>query len=220
MGLLFARKYGDLPKEIRVNNLKCLLLVLVFSLPSLSFAYGIGYASYPLQEKQLLLAPEFVGLFSNGAGAGIQGRVTFKPNQPFVVEGGFGVGTGDRPVRIFTGVDYEIFPDYDNQPRVSVKGSYEYAREFKQGINILGVAPTISKGFLFWGHKAYPYFAIPFALGLHDATKTYQSRLNMTVGIAGNIPMQSQGHLIGNAEMTVSLKDGYGGFLLSVAYPL
>lgn len=205
-----------------MTNFKNVLLALVALTPSLSFAYGIGYASYPLQEKKLLLSPEFTALLSEGAGAGIQGRVSFKPNQPFMVEGGFGAGTGDHSVRLFTGADYEIFPDYEKQPRISIKGFLEHAREFKKSINIIGIAPTVSKGFNFWGHEAFPYFSLPFALGLHDSTKTYHSRVNMSLGITGKIPQEIQGaqQWVGNIETTVSLKDSYGGFFLSLGYPL
>ncbi len=205
-----------------MTKIKSLLIALAALAPSLSFAYGVGYASFPLQEKKLLLSPEFTALLSHGGGAGVQGRLTFKPNQPFVVEGGFGAGTGDHSMRLFTGADYEIFPDYQNQPRISVKGFYEYAREFKKGINIIGAAPTISKGFNFWGREAFPYFSLPFALGLHDATKTYQSRLNMSLGITGKIPQEIQGNQqwVANIETTVSLKDSYGGVFLSLGYPL
>ena len=205
-----------------MSKIKSLLIALGAMVPSLSFAYGVGYASYPLQEKKLLLSPEFMGILSEGSGAGIQGRVTFKPNQPFMVDGGFGAGTGEHSIRLFAGADYEIFPDYEKQPRISVKANWEHAREFKQSVNIIGITPTVSKGFNFWGHDAYPYIAVPLALGLHDKTKTYHSRINLALGMSGKIPEQIQGNQgwVGNIETTFSLKDSYGGFLLSLGYPL
>lgn len=205
-----------------MTQFKTLLTMLAVLAPSLTFAYGIGYASYPIQDNKLFLSPEFTALLSEGGGAGVQGRLTYKPNQPFIVEGGFGAGTGDHSIRLFTGADYEIFPDYQKQPRLSIKGYYEYAREFKKGINIIGIAPILSKGFNFWGHEAFPYLSIPFALGLHDSSKTYRSRINLSFGITGKIPKEIQGaqNWIGNIETTFNIKDSYGGFLFSLGYPL
>ncbi len=200
--------------------LKNVVLLLVTLLPSLSFAYGLGLNTYPLQERRLFLSPELVALLDDASGVGVQGRLTYKLNSNFKFDGGFGVGTGDRSIRLFLGSDMEIFPDYQNQPRFSVKAFYEYAREYKNGINIIGLAPTVSKELDFWGHKGHPYVAIPVALGMHTPSSTYKTRLNLSAGLTSSIPAINNVPMIGTFEATFNLKDSYGGFMMGVAYPI
>ena len=201
-------------------KLVSLLASLMFLGSQTVFAYGTGYSQYPLLPEKRLVSTEFTGITSNGGGVGVQGRFTQKLNSKAVVDAGLGMSGGERDSRFFVGADYELFPDYGNQPRVSTRISFENAKEFDVRRNILSVAPTVSKGFSFWGEEAYPFISLPVAVNLDSDSKTYQSQMNLNLGVTGNLPISGYKHLIGSLEGTIDLKDSYTGVFLGVSYPL
>lgn len=200
--------------------MKKVLLVFAFVLQSAAYGYGIGYSTHPLLPSKKLLSTELTGIVSNGGGVGIQARYTQNLSKEAVFDAGLGIGGGERSSRIFAGLDYEIFPDYAQQPRVSLKGTLENAKEFDTRMNILSLAPTVSKGFSFWGREAYPFVALPFAVGLNDDTKTYETMVNLTLGATGKVPLRGYQHLTANFEATVDIKDSWTGFFMGVSYPI
>jgi hypothetical protein len=151
---------------------------------------------------------------------GVQGRYTHKINPQAVADIGLGISGGDRDSRIFAGFDYELFPDYGNQPRVSMKIQLENAKEFDSRRNILSLAPMVSKGFSFWGTEAYPFIALPFGVNLNDEASTYQTQMNVSFGATGNIPFDGYRKYIASIEGTIDLKDSYTGVFLGFGYPL
>ena len=183
-------------------------------------AYGTGYVTYPLMPQKRIISTEFTGVTSTGGGVGLQGRFTQKLSEKMIVDGGIGISGGERDSRFFVGADYEIFPDYMDQPRVSVKTTYTNAREFDVRRSIFSIAPTLSKGFSFWGHEAFPYFSLPIGINLDSETKTYESQVNASFGISGNLPFSDYKNLLGNVEATVGVKDSYTALFFGVSYPL
>ena len=201
---------------------KSQLLLFIASLvtaPSV-WAYGTGQSTYPLLEKQHIVSTEITGITATGGGVGIQGRYTRKINKKLVMDAGFGLSGGEMTNRFFAGADWEIFPDYINQPRVSVKTSLENAKEFKVRKNILTVAPTLSKGFSFWGEEAYPFVSLPFGVQLISDTKQYETVANINLGVAGKLPLEGYKKFTASAEVTVDIKDSYTGVFLGLSYPL
>ncbi len=184
------------------------------------FAYGTGISTYPLMSEKKLLTTEFTGIVSENGGVGLQARYTQKINNVAVVDAGIGLSGGERTGRVFAGIDYEIFPDYKKQPRVSIKSTFEYAKEYNLPFNIIEIAPTVSKGFSFWGYEGFPYATLPISLSLESQHKTYETMANMTVGIAGKLPFEGYTHLTGNIETILNLKDSYSAVFLGVSYPI
>lgn len=189
-------------------------------LSSQVFAYGTGYSTYPLLPEKKLVATEFTGVTSTGGGIGIQGRYTQKISKKTTVDAGLGVSSGERDSRFFAGIDHEFFPDYGRQPKVSLRGSFENAKEFETRRNIISLAPTVSKGFSFWGTEAYPFFSLPFGVNLDSEEKTYSTQLNANVGVSGNLPFEGYNHLIATTELTVGIKDSFTGVFLGLSYPI
>ncbi len=190
-------------------------LVITFNL----WAYGTGYSTFPLMYNKGLFTTEITGIMSDGGGVGLQGRYTHKFNKGVIVDAGAGLSGGDRTGHLFVGADYEIYPDYMKQPRFSIKGSLTHANEGVT-VNHLSLSPTVSKGFSFWGYEAFPFVAIPVALALVDDNKTYQSRVNLSMGLVGKMPVKGYTHLLVNVEGTISFKDSYSGLFCGVTYPL
>lgn len=197
-----------------------LVLSLIIATPSAWSAVGTGISSYPLMIDTSMLSAEFTGITSTGGGVGMQARYTQKISPSIVLDGGAGLASGERQNRIFAGADFEIFPDYMTQPRISLKTMYSNAKEFGTRRNNVSVAPTVSKGFSFWGEEAYPFIAIPYGLSLNSDTNTYQTFANLNMGISGAIPADGYRHLTGTVEMNVGLKDSYSGIFFGVSYPI
>lgn len=199
------------------------ILVIGLSLMGFSSAwgsFGTGLSTFPLMLDKSMLSAEATGVTSTGGGVGIQARYTHKLTSGIVLDAGAGFSGGERENRVFAGADFEIFPDYMTQPRFSVKTTFSNAKEFGTRRNNVSVAPTLSKGFSFWGEEAYPFIAIPYGVSLDSDTNTYQTVANLNVGVAGMIPVDGYRHLTGTVEMNVSLKDSYSGIFFGVSYPL
>ena len=205
-------------KSLRTVFLVLGFVALLFS--SKAWSYGTGISTYPLMMDKSMLSAEFTGITSDGGGVGLQGRLTHKVSQKVVIDGGIGMAGGERNSRIFAGADIELYPDYMKQPRVSLKTTFENAEEFDTRRNILGVAPTVSKGFSFWGEEAYPFISLPYKIGLNSDTQTYQTQMSLDMGINGSIPVDGYRHLTGTVEANIDLDDSYTAIFLGVSYAI
>jgi hypothetical protein len=200
---------------------KKIFLFAALSLWTWSYAhsYGIGLSSFPMAEEAKTLSAELTGIMTDDGGAGLQARYSQRLTSRFHLDAGAGLGAGDRSMRIFAGIDSEIYPDYMNQPRISVKSWLSRAEEYDRGRTHLGVAPVVSKGFSFWGKEAFPYVAIPLTLALDGSSKTYETTLQTSLGINGNLPIEGYEKFLGTVEFNLDLKDSFTGILVGLAYP-
>ncbi len=183
-------------------------------------AYGVGQSTSPMQEGKKLISTEMTGIASDNGGMGMQVRYTQKLNRILSLDGGLGISGGDRAQRFFIGADYEIYPDYLRQPRFSMKANIERAEEFEETKTIVSIAPTVSKGFNFWGKEAFPYVSIPVGLNLNGDNKSYESTISLNTGINGNIPLKGYRHLKGNFEVQVGVQNSFTAFLAGVSFPM
>lgn len=210
-----------------MKNLKGLsLLALTLSLGLVSntaFGYGMGISTFPLEQDKKVLSAEVTGIVSDGGGVGLQARYTQKLNEASSVDAGLGISGGERSARLFAGYDYELFPDYDIQPRTSVKAFIENSKEFGTRRNIIGVAPTVSKGFSFWGSEAFPYISLPYGISLDGKKNQYETILSANIGISGMIAsdyLMTEKPVTANAEMIIGLKDSFTAVFFGFGYPL
>jgi hypothetical protein len=203
---------------------KLMNLTTILILQTASFklmAYGTGISTFPLEAEDKFISAEFTGVTSSGSGFGMQARFTDRINEKATVDAGLGIAGGERSARLFAGYDHELFPDYESQPRFSLKAFIENSKEFDVRRNILGIAPTISKGFSFWGHEAYPYLALPYGISLDGSKNAYQTTLSANIGINGNLPKEwANKQLTANAEIILGLKNSFSGIFAGVAYPI
>ncbi|WP_044557671.1 hypothetical protein [Halobacteriovorax marinus] len=203
-----------------MKKIKLLSFAAATLLSTNAWSLGTGVSSFPMMTGKKLISSEVLGVTSSGGGIGAQVRYTQKFSKKAVFDAGLGISGGEMSNRFFTGVDYEIFPDYYKQPKVSVKTTMELAKEFEVSRTKLSLAPTVSKGFSFWGKEAYPYFSMPVGLSLDGDTKTYESTISANLGINGNVPLEQYKHLQANAEIQLGLKDSFTSILVGLSYPL
>lgn len=185
-------------------------------------AYGMGISTYPLEVEKKLISAEFTGITSKGGGLGMQARFTNKLTEKGTIDAGLGISGGERSARLFAGYDIELFPDYENQPRTSLKAFVENSKEFSARRNILGFAPTVSKGFSFWGKEAFPYLSLPYGISLNGNNNSYSTTLSANIGVSGLIPADIGlgKQITANAEAIIGLKDSFSGIFFGAAYPI
>ena len=210
-----------------MKNLKGLsLLALTLSLglgSSAAFAYGTGISTFPLEQDKKVLSAEVTGIVSSGGGVGLQARYTQKLNELSTVDAGLGISGGERTARLFAGYDYELFPDYDIQPRTSIKAFIENSKEFGTRRNILGIAPSMSKGFSFWGHEAFPYLSLPYGISLDGKRNEYETTLSANLGVSGRISheyLATSKPVTANAEVIIGLRNSFSGLFVGFGYPI
>lgn len=197
------------------------IIVALCSLGALTaFGHSLGVSSFPLQTKKSLISAEFGGFLSDGKGAGLQARYTQKLTPVMSADAGFGFSNGDRTYRVFANAEYELYPDYLKQPRISLRGGIERADEFDKTRTRFNIVPTVSKGFSFWGKEAFPYVAVPVALQLENTTSTYDISTRLSVGMAGQLPIKGYEHLLGNVETSLDIDNSYSGAFVGISYPL
>jgi hypothetical protein len=203
---------------MKLTNL--MTVIICATLGQSAWGFGSGFSSYPMLENMHFVTTEASGVVSEGGGMGVHVRYTRKLNRKLIMDAGIGMSGGERTGRIFAGADYELYPDFARQPRVSLKAQIENTKEFDSRINILSIAPTVSKGYNFWGREAFPYFSMPVGLGLNSGSKTYQTRINANLGVVGEMPIRGYQHLTTSLEASLNVKNSFTGFLVGLSYPL
>ncbi|RLA63969.1 MAG: hypothetical protein DRQ88_00955 [Epsilonproteobacteria bacterium] len=200
--------------------LRSLIIMVLFLNTSGVWASGMGWSMYPILTDKKLLSAEIVGDFTAGGGAGFQARYTQRLNSKMTLEGGLAYTSGERAGKLFLGFDYELFPDYLKQPRISVKGNYSNGKEYEERVNRIDAAPMVSKGFNFWGNEAFPYLAIPMGVNLNSASRTYGFYSNINVGITGKVPWEKYEHLLTQLEAQFNLSNSYSGIFIGLSFPI
>jgi hypothetical protein len=183
-------------------------------------ATTVGVSTHPFEMRKQVITTEFTSYNTNGAGAGIEARYFNRFNETVNFDAGFGITDGERENRLFAGADFQLIPDYGRQPRVSVKALLETARFDNDRVNSFGAAPTVSKGFAFWGREAFPFLALPVTVGLNTDENTYETTTALAAGITGRLNIAGMEKLVGNIETNFSLRNSYSSIVFGVSLPL
>ena len=200
--------------------MKKLILSAAVLLSSSVIAYGTGNSTFPMNPGKRFISTEFTGITSDNGGMGVQVRYTQKINSLLTFDSGLGVSGGDRNQRFFLGADYELYPDYLNQPRISLKSTISRAEEFEKTKTKIQIAPTVSKGFVFWGREAFPYVSVPVGLSLNSDENTYDSTMSLNVGITGQLPVEGYRHLNGSLELQAGIQESFTAFVAGINFPM
>lgn len=198
-------------------------LLTIFTLTatmSTLWAQGMGISTYPLQVDYGHLTTEYVGMVDSADGAGIQARYTHKINSTVTLDGGVGIGNKDLNNRAFISADIEFFPDYAQQPRISLKPFIETANEFGNRRNIIGVTPLFSKAITVFERPLYPFVGPSFGLVLDTTERKYEFRTVAAFGVAGKLPFGNFENVIFNIEGDWGVQNAYSSLSLGLSFPL
>lgn len=197
-----------------------LALIALMTFSQSAWSYGTGWLNSPLESNKRLVSTEVTGITSSGGGIGVQARFTQKLTSKLAIDAGLGFAGGAYSGRVFAGVDYEVLPDYMNQPRFAVKFSFENTKVSSRAQNVFGVAPTFSKGLSFWGDEAYPFISLPMTVNLDKGSSTYTSTISANIGVTGKLPIDGFRNVTGTVEAMIKVKDTYSGILVGLAFPI
>lgn len=202
--------------------MKTILSLLTLIVSAESFAYGLGVSTHPFEIDKKVITTQATGTMANnnGTGAGIQARYYQRLTQELNLDGGFGVSNSTQERNLFFGTDYVLFPEYQNQPRVSLKGLISNSKEENLNRNNLGLAPTVSKGFVIRDREIYPFIAVPMNVSLESKENQYKGTAALAFGATGNLPIQGLEKLTASVEANLNLKNTYNSAYLGVSYPL
>ncbi len=200
--------------------MKKLILITASLIGSSALALGVGNSSFPMMTGKKFISTEFTGTTTDDGGMGLQVRYTQKMNPQLTMDAGIGIAGGDRSQRVFFGADYELYPDYMQQPKISLRTKLTRAEEFEETRTIVSLAPTVSKGFNVYGNEAFPYVSLPFGLNLNSDKRTYESTVSLNMGVNGRLPVEGYKHLNGNAEVQFGLKESYTAMVLGLSFPM
>ena len=201
--------------------MKNLLICLITAISTYSaFATTIGLSNHPFLMKKNIITTEYNNYTSAGTGQGITARYLRNVSDQINIDAGVGFTSGERASRYYVGADMEVLPDYGRQPKFSFKGIAETQNFDGRTINSFGIAPTISKGLVFWGKEAFPFIALPMRLSLDTDERVYETSTALAVGITGRIPVQGISNLVGNIEANMSLRNSYTALVMGVSLPV
>lgn len=171
----------------------------------------MGLSAHDFTKGKLFLTGEVFAKLNNDTGGGVQLQGTFRVDEKIKVNGGYAYHSGISNHRFFVGADYEVFPDYRDQPRVSVKGLLE-AIIPKHGSRFsIGLAPVISKGIAVDDKYLYPFISLPIFRNMGS----YKSFWQMALGLGTTLNLNSE--FIINFEANIELKDYSSSILLGIS---
>lgn len=183
-------------------------------------ATTIGVSAHPFTMQKQVVTTEFNNYANNGSGTGMTARYFNRINEIMNIDAGFGITDGERSSRVFMGADFQMIPDYGRQPRVSIKGLLETESFDGDRLNSFGAAPTISKGFAFWGKEAFPFVSLPMKVSLNTNENTYETSTAVAAGITGRLPIDGYEKLVGNIETNFSLRNSYSSIVFGLSLPI
>ncbi len=185
-----------------------------------AFATTIGMSNHPFLMKKHIVTTEYNNYLNDGSGMGLTAKYLQKVNDKLNIDAGFGFTDGERASRFFMGADYQIIPDYGRQPKFSVKSFMETETPDGSRINSFGAAPTISKGFAFWGREAFPFIALPMKVSLNTNESEYETSTAVAMGITGRLPINGMKNIVGNLETNISLRNSYSSLVMGISIPV
>lgn len=199
---------------------KILFALYVFFLVTSAHSNEVGWSVYPLKENQKIITAQFGGVFSGEGGYGITASYLQKLSPKWDVEAGAGFTGGDEGFTLYGAGNYELFPDYDKQPKVTLKGWYQYSDVSSSSVNRFYISPLVSKSTVLWGAETFPYVGIPTGVNLNYDNKQYSLFSALTLGISGNIPWEKMKNVMMLVEAKLNITGAYSGISFGFSHSL
>ena len=196
------------------------LLSILISVGFSTVLWGNGISSYPLGVQKKYVAADLTSVLFNGKGMGLQARYIQQLRAELIIEGGFGFSNGDQAYQVFVSGDYELYPDFMNQPKVSLQGTLVRAQKFNSSHTRISLAPVASKGLSFWGSEGFPFLAFPMTLDLNNDAKNYDIAYQMSVGASVPMPFAGYEKFLANFKLNMNIENAPTEISLGFSHPL
>ncbi len=181
--------------------------LILFFISSLALSSNVGMSSMPLTEYKNSFSTEiFTNINENYSDPGIQLQYLYSATKKIGFDGGLRISKEDR-IGLFVAGSYVFFKDYNNQPRLSLRGFFERDRINSLDLNSFGASPTISKGLNFFGVHTYPYAALPTKLVIIENSDDLEFASSLSLGVATKIPFEQMKDFVAIVEGNINLKN-------------
>ncbi len=192
-----------------------LLFTLFFSFASHSSVIGIS--THPLNEEGRVFSAEMTGFMSQRSEVGAGLRYTQEVDRYRILDFTAAGAQDSRGLRLGAGMDFEILSEDVSAPRLSIKPYWQHQKYEAESANLMGVAPTIRKGFSLSGQEFFPYLALPAGLKIDSTSDEFVYYASMTFGASMPLPGDINNRILlsleGNKNMGAS--SDYLGLLVS-----
>ncbi len=177
----------------------------------------IGISTHPLNEEARVLSAEMTGYMSQRHEVGMGLRYTQEVSDKKLLDFTAFGGQDSRALIMGAGLDLELLSEEASQPRVSLKPFYQYQKYEDLNSNLIGIAPTLRKGFNISGQEFFPYLAVPTGMRVNSGDGGFDYYASLTLGASLNFPGAGTDKLLlsieGNRDMGSS--SDYLGCLVS-----
>ena len=173
----------------------------------------IGISTHPLNDEGRVLSAEMTGYMSQRSEVGAGLRYTQEVDQGRIMDFTAAGAQDSRGLTLGAGMDFEIFSEDVSQPRLSIKPYWQHQKYEAESSNLIGVAPTLRKGFSLNGQEFFPYLAAPTGMKIDSTSDEFVYYASMTFGASMPLPGAILLSLEGNKNMGAS--SDYVGCLVS-----
>jgi hypothetical protein len=177
----------------------------------------VGISTHPLSREARVLSAEMTGYMSLRQEVGMGLRYTQELNRHQLFDVSASGGQDSRSFMLGTGVDFELLSESNYQPRVGLKPFAHYQRFENTGNTLLGLAPSLRKGFAVMGNEFFPYLALPVGMRIDSTSLEFNYYSSITIGASMPFPGDTSEKVLlsveGNKNMGAS--SDYIGCLVS-----
>lgn len=182
-------------------------IILLFALLLTSAANSsvIGITNHPLSDEARVLSAELAGYMSQRQEMGMGLRYTQAIGEGQLLDFNLGGAQHSRGLTFGGGVDFELLPDEDSQPRVSIKPFYQHQKFDQTKLNTFGGAPALRKGFNINGQDFYPYLAVPMGIIVDSSSDEFDYFAQLSLGASAPLPIAGGDKLVASIEANKDL---------------
>jgi hypothetical protein len=141
--------------------MKLLLFLLLVLMTTSSFASVMGISTHPLNRRARVFSAEMTGYMSQRNEMGMGVRYTHETRKKQMVDFTVAGGQDSRALILGGGMDFNLLSETLHQPKVSIKPYLQMHKFEDQQFNLIGMAPSLRKGFSVEGYEVFPYLALP-----------------------------------------------------------
>ncbi len=184
--------------------LKLITLLSLFS--SSLLASNVGVSSIPLHEYKNMFSLEYNQQLRGSTNPGMQVQYLHSATKKIGFDAGLRISKGDY-LGFVAGATYEVLPDYNNQPRFSLRAFYERDNWNGADFNNFGMSPTVSKGLNFNSVHLYPFLALPTKISIFEDSDEVNLASSLAIGLNGKIPNSKFKNIQAYLEANINLKN-------------